>query len=64
MSKYVDMMYSDEKIVLIKSLESRSGISLTTDIWTSAATECHFTLIVHFIDESWKCVNCVLAGYL
>ena len=32
MANYVDLMYSDEKYVLVKSLESRSGISLPTDV--------------------------------
>jgi len=36
------------------------GVALTTDIWTSTATEGYITLTAHSL-ESWNYVNCVLA---
>ena len=35
-------------------------VSLTTDIWTSKATEVYATTTAHFVDENWKFVPAVL----
>ena len=35
-------------------------ISLTTNIWTSAATEAYITVSAHYISPEWKLLSCVL----
>jgi len=37
-----------------------SSIALTTDIWTSVATEAYITVSAHYISSAWKCSSCVL----
>ena len=37
-----------------------SSIALTTDIWTSSATEAYITVSVHYILTEWKMISCVL----
>ena len=35
-------------------------VSITTDIWTSMATEAYMTVTAHYIDASWKMQNFML----
>ena len=35
-------------------------MALTTDLWTSHATEAYLTIIVHFIDAQWNLISRVL----
>ena len=37
-----------------------TSISLTTDIWTSAATEAYITVSAHYISPEWQLLSCVL----
>ena len=53
-------LYNAEKGALMKDISSASSIALTTDGWTSRATESYITVTVHFIDEAWKLKNYVL----
>ena len=46
---------------LKKHLEfEASSIALTTEIWTSMATEAYMTVNTHYIDPSWKLQSFVL----
>ena len=35
-------------------------VALTTDIWTSRATQSFATTTAHFLDKQWKLTTCVL----
>ena len=37
-----------------------TSISLTTDIWSSAATEAYITVSAHYISPEWHLLSCVL----
>ena len=43
-------------------LESMTGVSLTTDMWTSHAMEGYITVTAHFIAEDWTQRSLVLAN--
>ena len=44
-----------------KRLEDEApSMALTTDIWTSMATEAYMTVTAHCIDPNWKLQNFVL----
>ena len=43
-----------------KLQDEATSIALTTDIWTSAATEAYITVSAHYIPSTWKCCSCVL----
>ena len=45
---------------LTKLLEMVDGLALTTDAWTSRATESYTTTTGHFIDAEWRMHSCVL----
>ena len=46
---------------LKKRLEDEAPcMALTTDIWTSMATEAYMTVTAHYIDPNWKLQNFVL----
>ena len=51
---------------LKKLLSSASAVALTTDMWTSRATEGYLTATVHFISDEWKMCSFVLetAGFV
>ena len=40
---------------------ARSGVGLTSDLWTSQATEAFNTTTVHFIDPEWRMMCFVLS---
>ena len=40
--------------------EGSAGIALTTDAWTSSATQSYATHTVHFIDREWSLVSALL----
>ena len=45
----------------VKRLVARADyVALTTDIWTSKATQAYATTTAHFVDENWKLVSAVL----
>ena len=44
---------------LCKELESQY-LALTTDLWTSNATEAYLTVTAHYIDDNWRMVSRVL----
>lgn len=53
-------LYESEKENLATMISKSEHFGLTTDIWTSSATQAYMTVTVHFIDESWKLCSKVL----
>lgn len=51
--------YNLLKEELLKVVQSRH-VALTTDIWTSRATQAYITLTCHWIDDDWKLNSKVL----
>lgn len=47
---------------LLSLLETVESCSLTTDFWTSKATESYITVTCHFVDN-WELKSCVLSTY-
>lgn len=50
-SNYVTKVYDTERDKLIEILKEQVGIALTSDHWTSLATEGYITVTAHFIDK-------------
>ena len=46
--------YDAIKEKLLASLRMASSVTLTTDIWTSRATQAYLTLTSHFLTADWK----------
>ena len=58
-SKVVPKLYDEVKLGIISQLNSAPAIALTTDGWTSRATESYETITAHFINDNWEIVNYV-----
>lgn len=54
MAKCVTEKYEAAKIKLIEMLKDPMHIALSTDIWTSIATQAYITVTAHFISPSWE----------
>ena len=52
--------YDDERDSLVKELNSVQSVSLTTDTWTSNATESYITVTEHHITDDWEMQSNVL----
>ncbi|XP_065891560.1 zinc finger BED domain-containing protein 4-like [Dysidea avara] len=52
--------FEDGKAAVKKLLYDNTSIALTTDIWTSRATQSFATTTVHFLDQHWNLTTCVL----
>ncbi|KAJ8309997.1 hypothetical protein KUTeg_011862 [Tegillarca granosa] len=50
-----------EKKLISDIIQQSSVAQMTTDIWTSQATEGYLTLTLHYINHQWEYKNCVLA---
>lgn len=48
------------KELLCEKLKAASSVALTTDIWTSRATQAYITVTAHYISIDWKLFACVL----
>ena len=59
-AKYVKALYNELKP---KVLEEMSGqqVALTTDLWTSMATDSYITITCHFVSDSWEMRNVAVA---
>ena len=57
---YLHKIYFEKKTEMMKTVSSQSGVALTTDLWTSAATEGYTALTSHYIDENWELRSQVL----
>ena len=53
-------LYKETHATVLNELKAASMVSLTTDGWTSRATESYVTITAHFIDSSWHMRNYVL----
>ena len=54
-------IFSVEREKLKDEIGTCAYIALTTDIWTSHATESYLTVTIHFIDNMWKICSRVLS---
>ena len=52
--------FEDGKAAVKRQLHDNSSIALTTDIWTSRATQSFATTTAHFLDQHWNLTSCVL----
>ena len=59
MSAKIKNMHSDGLNALTKAVRGKS-VALTTDHWTSGATESFMTVTIHYIDDEWILRSCVL----
>jgi len=51
--------FEDGKILVKEQLKGNT-IALTTDIWTSRATQAFATTTAHFINKQWNLTTCVI----
>ena len=57
----IHQKYEIAKHKLKDKLEREANsIALTTDIWTSSATEAYITVSAHYISAEWGMISCVL----
>ena len=52
--------YSQVKDVVLEHLQAASYIALTSDVWTSLATQSYISATAHFITSEWELSSCVL----
>ena len=52
--------YSQVKGVVMEYLQSASYIALTSDVWTSLATQSYISATAHFVTSEWELNSCVL----
>lgn len=45
---------------MCEKLKAASSVALTTDIWTSRATQAYITVTAYYISIDWKLLACVL----
>lgn len=58
-SKFIPELYDETQGKIEKELANTQYVALTTNSWTSRATECYLTVIVHYILD-WKMESSVL----
>jgi len=56
----IDQQYDDAKKSLLSSLQGSTSVALTTDSWTSNATEAYLTVTVHYIKDDWSMESRIL----
>ncbi|XP_060569040.1 E3 SUMO-protein ligase ZBED1-like [Ruditapes philippinarum] len=56
----IEKRYDDERESLVKNLESVQSVSLTTDTWTSNATDSYMTITEHHLTDDWVMESKVL----
>ena len=59
-NKVTKNIYEETRGKVLSELENAKFVSLTTDAWTSRATENYVTVTAHFLDETWKLKTYVL----
>ena len=59
-STLIRIDFQDGMTLLKHRMCNITSIALTTDIWTSRATQAFATTTAHFIDEDWRLVSYVL----
>ena len=58
--KTLPELYEKKKTELKSNLAEAVAVALTTDGWTSRATESYVTIACHYIDKEWKLQSNVL----
>ena len=53
-------LYDEVKSEVLNQLNCAPVIALTTNGWTSRATQSYETITAHFINDSWEIANYVL----
>ena len=59
-TKIVPALYEQQKKIIVDELSKASSVALTTDGWTSRATESYVTVIAHYITAEWEIKSPVL----
>ena len=59
-TKMIQNKHKSVREKLQTKLKEANSISLTTDIWSSAATEVYITVTAHYISPEWQLYFCVL----
>lgn len=60
MGENIPSMYEDCHAKVKKCIDAAETVVMTTDMWTSRATEAFITVTCHIIDENWKMQTYVL----
>lgn len=63
-TKAVDVKYNEVVEKMSVMLAGAQYISITTDTWTSLATESYLTITVHYIDDKWSLISRILGTML
>ena len=58
--KVIPALYEENKSAVVHHLSNASAVALTTDGWTSRATESYLTVTAHHITSEWDMVSHVL----
>ena len=53
-------LYENVKAEIVEGLRCAESIAITTDGWTSRATESYITVTAHYLNEDWEMKNHVL----
>ncbi|KAM9350016.1 E3 SUMO-protein ligase ZBED1 [Symphorus nematophorus] len=56
----IPALYEEIRRGIVKELSDTAYVALTTDGWTSRATESFLTVTVHYITSEWEMKSCVL----
>lgn len=54
MKEKIPKLYEECHSRVKKAVDGANSVVLTTDIWTSRATEAYLTVSCHIIDENWQ----------
>ena len=57
LTKVIPSLYKDTKIFVTDRLREAPFVALTSDSWTSRATQRYNTITAHFIDNDWNLSN-------
>ncbi|KAL7857474.1 hypothetical protein SRHO_G00163730 [Serrasalmus rhombeus] len=56
-TKQMEKKYEGVKAKMKQALQEAESITLTTDIWTSIATEAYMGVTCHYLGKNWKMVS-------
>ncbi|XP_060780368.1 E3 SUMO-protein ligase ZBED1-like [Neoarius graeffei] len=56
----VPALYKEVRAEVNKSMQQASRVAITSDAWTSVATESYVTITAHYIGEDWQMMSHVL----
>ena len=59
-NKVVPQLYDETKNLVLQDIAKATSLSITTDGWTSRATEGFITITTHFMRSDWTIANYVL----